>query len=94
MEPVDRTVDVDGRTRLALRHDGAERDRDLLIDVDSGHYAGERDVVTGYAGPLPAGTITATSSVLTAVVDEPGVLPPGFDAPSRTGTPHDDRGST
>ncbi|MFR9802584.1 hypothetical protein ACL02T_09815 [Pseudonocardia sp. RS010] len=86
VELIDQATDVDGHTRLALRWHSPHRDRDLLVDPDTGHYAGEHDTVTSDTGRLPAGTTAATTSVLTAVVDHLGDIPTAIGT-RRSGVP-------
>ncbi|MFR9803997.1 hypothetical protein ACL02T_17105 [Pseudonocardia sp. RS010] len=86
VELIDATTDVDGHPRLALRWHCAHRDRDLLIDPDTGHFAGERDIITSDTARLPVGTTAATTSVLTAIVDHPGDIPTAIST-RRDGVP-------
>ncbi|GEL26524.1 hypothetical protein PSU4_54780 [Pseudonocardia sulfidoxydans NBRC 16205] len=85
VELLDGITDVDGYHRLAPRHT-PHHDHDLLIDPETGHYAGEHHIVTSDAAPIPAGTIAKTESVVTAVVDNPGHVPAEIQA-RQGGTP-------
>lgn len=71
-------TDIDGQSCPALVHDAGPTRTELLIDPVDGQYAGERDTLRrGSACGLTAGTVIASTSVRTAVVDTIGV-PPGF----------------
>ncbi|WP_051581288.1 hypothetical protein [Pseudonocardia acaciae] len=87
IEPLRRTTDVDGRTCLALPHQTARERHELLIDPNTGLYAGERTTVIDDSGSVPAGTVTSTTSALIGVVDRLGDIPEEMNAQRRDGTP-------
>jgi hypothetical protein len=70
-------ANLDGRQGTALGMDTDGDRHDIVIDVQTGQFIGERQVVTGGSSELPAGTITSYSSVGTAVVGGLGQAPAG-----------------
>ncbi|HVL84905.1 MAG TPA: hypothetical protein VM367_11565 [Pseudonocardia sp.] len=71
-------TDADGNACAALVHDAGATRTELLVDPVDGQYAGERDTLRRDSTcGLTAGTVIASTSVRTAVVDAIGVLP-GF----------------
>ncbi|MGQ0572788.1 MAG: hypothetical protein ACT4RN_01145 [Pseudonocardia sp.] len=64
---------LDGRCCAALVHDDGPTRTELLVDPVDGQYAGERDTLRRDSPcGLPAGTMIATTSVRTGVVDDLG----------------------
>ncbi len=75
LEITDELANLDGRVGMALGIAGDGMRQDLIVDIDTGQYIGERVVTTEAGHYGPAETITSYSAVRTAVVDEIGVPP-------------------
>lgn len=74
---LDTAVNLDGHTGVALGLDDPRERRELILDPGNGDFLGERSV-TGPQSDYPwlkPGTVTAYSSVTTAVADGIGQLP-------------------
>ena len=67
------TLDV--RTGTALGIDAYGQVREFIIDPDNGEFIGYREVLSKEEHGIPAGTIRATFSTTTAVVDTAGERP-------------------
>jgi hypothetical protein len=74
---VDDATDALGRHGIAIaRTDGLSR-TEWIFDRTSLQFLGERSVLTETMGPVPAGTVTAsTAIVVRAIVDRAGQEPP------------------
>jgi hypothetical protein len=74
---VDDATDALGRHGIAIaRTDGIAR-TEWIFDKTSLQFLGERSVLTEAMGPVPAGTVTAsTAIVVRAIVDRAGQEPP------------------
>lgn len=69
-------VNLDGREGTALGIDDGETRHEIVIDVDTGTFIGERIVLLdGDAGGLPDGTLLSWTAVRTSVVDDLGQRP-------------------
>lgn len=67
---VEHTTDQDGNDRITLACELDNTRHELLIDPDTGHYAGQRDTtMPGSQLPVELGTIVGTSRTLTTIVD-------------------------
>lgn len=72
IEVLDDQTSLDGRSGTAFGLDarsGPVRDQ-VLIDPSTGEYLGQRQVQTAAVGSVPAGTVTSSTSVDIAVVDD------------------------
>lgn len=69
-------VEHAGRSCLVLVHDAGRTRTELMVALDDGQFAGERDTtrMDSRCG-LPVGTLVAETAVRTAVVDELGETP-------------------
>ncbi len=76
------TVVLDGATgtAFAVQNEDGIKSEEIVIDPASGHYLGERLVLSKADGALPAGTVLELTAVTTSVV---GAAP----HPTVTGTP-------
>lgn len=67
---VEDTTDQNGNDRIGLTCELNNTRHELLIDPDTGHYAGQRDTaMPGSQLPVEPGTIVSTSRTLTTIVD-------------------------
>ncbi len=81
-------TDLDGGPCIAPVHEAAGRRRELLINPQTGQYAGRREARTTDGGPgLRAGTVMSSTSVRTAVVDSLGDVPSTLAALPRDSRP-------
>jgi RNA polymerase sigma-70 factor (ECF subfamily) len=62
---------LDGRTGVAIGRDESVNNirQDIIIDPSTGQFIGERQVVLSGNGDVPAGTVTASTTVTSTVVD-------------------------
>jgi hypothetical protein len=73
---------------FALTCDTGARIRELLIDPTTGQYAGERDTARDDPRwPVEPAAVLKWSSTITAITDEPGVLPQHLAEQLRVGLP-------
>ncbi|HVK23330.1 MAG TPA: CU044_5270 family protein [Actinokineospora sp.] len=75
MVVTDRAANLDGRTGVAFGVEVDGERREIIIDVSTGQFIGERQIAGDDRPGIPEGTVTAYSSVRTAVVDKIGTTP-------------------
>jgi hypothetical protein len=68
-------ANLDGRSGTALVAEDEFRAEELIIDVDAGAFLGERTTLTAAMDGIPAGTVTAFTSMSTAWADALGATP-------------------
>jgi|SRR5882757_1339863 len=68
-------ANLDGRPGTALVAEDESSIEELIIELDAGAFLGERTTLTAAMDGIPAGTVTAFTSMSTAWVDAPGVTP-------------------
>ena len=75
LDVVDDAVDLDGRNGVALGVTEDGERQEIILDPRTGEVIGERKVSDSMFADIPEGTVTAHTSVTTAVVDHIGAEP-------------------
>jgi hypothetical protein len=76
LEINDRNANLDGRVGTSFGVERNGKREELIIDPKTGQYIGGRTITErGFPGEVPPGTVTSSSSLSTAIVDELGALP-------------------
>ncbi|AZI56881.1 hypothetical protein EH165_00550 [Nakamurella antarctica] len=71
----ERTANLDGQIGTALGYDDGDVRQDVIVDVASGTYIGQRQVLTQDRDGVPAGSTITYSSVTAQVVGSSGQVP-------------------
>jgi hypothetical protein len=77
MKITDNAVNLDGRTGVAFGVDYAGTRREIIVEVATCRFIGEREVEVDGAGNAKPGTMRVSSSAGTAVAKTIGTKPAG-----------------